>query len=614
MTGRTLGLLVRVAALAAALLFVGAERAAAQTLDDLLQQRFAEERVFESRVSFDAATAELALPRMRGGASPRERAAAIFAYAASGDPRAAAVVTPLFGQLEGPEQMAALFALSALRPVPRDVLLDTSRLGDPALAPHLGVALVMTRDPAFRTTILQFELPGTPVGDAIRAARAHVEGRPVERPAPALIDYLRLRREAAMRFGRVDGEPWRTRRIRELEADGDWLAEFVLPVGAAVARPWTKDHLLATLVESPRPSVLAAAVEHLGEPLVALVANNLWLPPDTAAWHALLDAIDASPATAGFSAVLGRATLADVDESVQQRAACLLFAAGLAEQSDAIVRAMLESEDADQRLMALRAVSDSAAVDASEYFAAYLEDGDARVRAAAVVAMLVRAPGSASERVRDGLVSEGDLRAPLVAELVRRSDLDSVAVYLALAVNLPGVPREEKSAARAVLLRLGVVEAAALLRNELESGADGPGAARALAALHAARVPGVDLMAVDALLYGRDREYVAAAARLLLVERHPIGLALVRRALWADDFATTQFAAGWIVEHEGLAALEREADAAPTDASEAALRRLGLALGEWGGYGEVQRLVRSRTLRDPLVQGAYLGALAGRTR
>jgi len=63
-----------------------------------------------------------------------------------------------------------------------------------------------------------------------------------------------------------------------------------------------------------------------------------------------------------------------------------------------------------------------------------------------------------------------------------------------------------------------------------------------------------------------------------------------------------------------LAALEREADAAPTDASEAALRRLGLALGEWGGYGEVQRLVRSRTLRDPLVQGAYLGALAGRTR
>jgi len=146
MTGWSLGLLVRVAALAAALLFVGAERAAAQTLDELLQQRFAEERAFESRVTFDAATAALALPRMRGGATPRERAAAIVAYAASGDPRAAAVVTPLFGQLEGPEQMAALFALSALRPVPRDVLLDTSRLGDPALAPHLGVALVMTRD------------------------------------------------------------------------------------------------------------------------------------------------------------------------------------------------------------------------------------------------------------------------------------------------------------------------------------------------------------------------------------------------------------------------------------------------------------------------------------
>jgi hypothetical protein len=567
---------------------------------------------FDARLSFDGA-GQAALESVRSAPTTRARAAATFAAAASGDPRAAPLLEQLYGRSVGDEQLAALFGQAFVRPLPMATMLDMSRLVDPAFAPHLGAALALSRDPGVSDTLARFGVSGTPIGDAVSAARAYLADE-TPQPNPAFFDFLRLRREAALRFGRVDGEPWGARRLRELEADEEWLFDVIVPLGATVERPWTSDHLLSALIDDPRPSVLAAATRHLSEPLVQMVANNLWLPKDPAAWHALLDAIEEQRSAAGFSLLLARATGLDVDLSVRQRAACMLFAAGIAEASDDVVRAMLESPVAEERRMAVRAVSDSFVVDAPEFFDVHLADADARVRAAALVAVLLRAPGAAAERVRAGLIEDEALRVVLVDELLRRSDVPAVAVYLALAVNLPGVPAASVTRARAVLLGLGVTEAGVRLRADLESGLDGEVGAFALQTLNAIDSSGTRELAFDALMYGEDPMFTQTAARLLIDMRHPVGLALLRRALWAREFATTQFAAGWIVQQEGLAALEREADAPPAEAGEAALRRLGLALGEWGGYGEVQRLARNRSLRDPLVQGAYVGALASRTR
>jgi hypothetical protein len=46
------------------------------------------------------------------------------------------------------------------------------------------------------------------------------------------------------------------------------------------------------------------------------------------------------------------------------------------------------------------------------------------------------------------------------------------------------------------------------------------------------------------------------------------------------------------------------------------MRRLGFAIGTWGGIDAVERVSRLRRSNpgDPAVQGAVLGALAARTR
>jgi hypothetical protein len=74
-------------------------------------------------------------------------------------------------------------------------------------------------------------------------------------------------------------------------------------------------------------------------------------------------------------------------------------------------------------------------------------------------------------------------------------------------------------------------------------------------------------------------------------------------------------AAGLFAETLGVRALREELERAPPAASSKDLRRVGFALGEWGGMSAVQEL--ARTLRnnaaDPALQGAVLGALASRT-
>ncbi len=51
----------------------------------------------------------------------------------------------------------------------------------------------------------------------------------------------------------------------------------------------------------------------------------------------------------------------------------------------------------------------------------------------------------------------------------------------------------------------------------------------------------------------------------------------------------------------------------PAGATEADVRRLGFALGQWGGLPTVEALARRRNGGDPALQGALLGALTTRS-
>ena len=103
------------------------------------------------------------------------------------------------------------------------------------------------------------------------------------------------------------------------------------------------------------------------------------------------------------------------------------------------------------------------------------------------------------------------------------------------------------------------------------------------------------------------------APRALVGERDGLGLRLVRAGVWERDFHRSVLAAHLLAEFQGLQALHEELASPPPLVSAVDLRRIGFVLGELGGLGEVENLARRRTSADPVLQGAYLGALAART-
>jgi len=267
-------------------------------------------------------------------------------------------------------------------------------------------------------------------------------------------------------------------------------------------------------------------------------------------------------------------------------------------------------------VLALRAIADSPIVDSLAVFDPYLEpDAEPRLRAIALVGVLARSPNVVADRLRTGLVEDEALRDHLTRELVRRSQVPTTSSALLLASTVPALPFELGLDVFAALARQGVgTSPGQALGSALARGVDGPVAARALEALVPISPLVAQEAAVDALMYARDDALTLVAGRLLVEARHPIGISLLRRSLWIRDVPVSQLACGYLIEQEGVSALERETDSPPEWARDEDLRRLGLALGEWGGYGLVQQLARRRNVRDPVLQGAYLGALASRTR
>src|SRR5262249_50079828 len=81
---------------------------------------------------------------------------------------------------------------------------------------------------------------------------------------------------------------------------------------------------------------------------------------------------------------------------------------------------------------------------------------------------------------------------------------------------------------------------------------------------------------------------------------------------WSDAWNRSVLAGGLIVASAGTRGLLDELDSAPPTATERDVRRVGFALGEWGGIGAVEQLARERSEGGPGLQGALLGALSSR--
>lgn len=569
----------------------------------------------DTRIAFSARSAEDARAFLaRPDLSPEQRATAWIALGSSGAVRERVALEALALHGEGIEREAAILALGELA-TSTDALF-TSLLGDaPEIADCALLALLRTGRGSARRRVEEIAHDdGHALHESASALLVFVTDPPASGAQPAALRLLDLRWQAARRFGLVDGQTWQVLLVQGLARDEAFRSELVLRGCARVFRPGVRDHLLQLLLGTEGPARLRAAVEVMPLEVQALVENELWQPRDESEWDVILRAIEDRGLERLCAPLVARA--AEI-EKLHYRATVLVARGGSAELARFIDPDLSRLAVSD-RVLACDAMAESG--DAG--WRGRLEDLekslDPGVRLAARIARMRLASRPAEDDLRAALDDpEHAEHAAVVAALVRAARDPFVGNLLE--DYLPRATETEELEIAIALCREGRVTARARVRKALgveppPSGADALVLVRALA-----RRPGPEDLAVFRALFPLEnqREANAELAAALLQLGDPAVLPIVRAAVWNSDLDLGVLASAVLTELAGgLRALRDELRAPPPSASSNDLRRVGFAIGEWGGLGAVEDLARELRYAsgDPALQGALMGALASRTQ
>jgi hypothetical protein len=431
----------------------------------------------------------------------------------------------------------------------------------------------------------------------------------------------------------------------------------LMELAVELDRPALRDHVLELLLDESDPSVAAAAVRVMPEQVAQLMLAGLWRPRDAAQWAALVDAIDRGRLERRALDVL-RAALSQPD--VRAQAASLLLAAGVREARDVLSGAS-EAQRADQRLWLALGMARSGDVSWIGELSGLALDADPLVRAAAVLAQARLGHGPANERLRErarpattgAAVAGTALEASAVTEVLWRVGPDPawltwIQAYHAISSG------EERLRLSVRLVQHGRLSLREPLRAALAQRAETPlpsdlllelvralaeapdardlAALESLATARSAAAPGspgavepsglqVEARSADGRALGdvafdtaHDEQRIDALLLLTLVHaKHPRGLALLRKTLWRAPRPLACIAAQQWIHGGGLSSLEAVLDSPPARSSEQDLRRAGFAYGRSCGWPALDRLAQRKRPDDPLLQGAWLGALSART-
>lgn len=508
-----------------------------------------------------------------------------------------------------PERRAALYALGEMG-LGEPLFLQIAREEPPEMASAAFLGLVLARSRSLGTFAAEL-LGARPELEGHVASIGAFVRQPTERAAlvqPDRVDeYLDLRWRAAREHGLIGGQSWRGLVLRDLADDETFVDEVVLPSLATVRHPGARDHLASLLVEHPSPSVFAACMDVLPTELERILSAGLFTPPDATYWERAVASIERRGPAAADSEVLTRALAV---EAVARRAAALLAEIGEASGWLAL-GPDLASLDATYRAFAARALGASEEPTREAELERLALDPDPRVRAAALVGRLRHGERRATEEARDRLAEASVDTAALVAELleVRRAP----RVRALLEEFLPSFSGEVRLRAALSLCLPGRIGPRDVVRDALANGRAGAYGAAAVRVL--SDTPSqeeIDLLHAVFPSAG-DRALNAEAARALLSVQHPSGTIFLRAALWRAPWHRSVLAGHLLASQGGLHALLDELDSAPAGASSRDLRRIGFAIGSWGGPQQVEVLARRLPANDPALQGAYLGALSSRT-
>jgi HEAT repeat protein len=566
---------------------------------------------FGLRTEPDAAR-ELARPE----ASERAKCAAVFALGAAQAFSERARIQALAQGPKGELRNAALWALGALGSATDlpELLAGLERGAAVAEASAMALALHGSREARARLERL--------AGDAeheVRQLAADALGAvaPEPRDSELARRLLDLRFEAARRFGLIDGEAWDVVLINDLARHQRFVGRLVYRCAAELRRPGIRDHFLEVALAGAPPERMRGVVAAIPSELARMIDNDLYTPADPAEWRALVDEIDRRRLESLTEPILRRAL---GQSELRLECAALLARVGATGASD-LLDASLRSLDAEERRTAARALGERGGERYLPSLAAMESDLDAHVRAAALVARCRHSDQPAVERLRQHLALDVERAKAedahpeallLVEELLECAADASVRKHVL--DLLPRLPERWKGAFAAELCFGGHEPAKAMLRDSLRAERpSGERGARAVAAL------GIDARAADLTLarelfpLGDDFDVDLELASLLLRAKDGEVLPILRGALWSEPWNRSVLAGALWIEMAGTAGLRLELQRPPTGVSSRDLRRVGFALGEWGGESEVRRLSERVGGADPALQGAVLGALGART-
>ncbi len=483
---------------------------------------------------------------------------------------------------------------------------------NPGLDIHIAVALVRTGSPRASAFVLQKAYdPESSFVDAARFCAEYARsGRPPS-PSPAFDLLLDLRWEAAREYGFVSNRRWREVAFEALLNDADFRNRTVLIASIEPDSPPVRDHLYQVVLEGESPSRLRAAVLAMPVTLARMIEEGTWQPRGEE-WEVLFSEIEDRhrEEEAVDLLWLGLKELAQ-----RHRAGVMLLRAGQLPSKEWLADA-LEQAGQDGAIEIVTAMGEGGEPERLDDVLGFVSDASSNeLEFAALVAaarlghepsllrvreLIQGEPGVERDAVLTALTAAAEDRRfqPFLVEALSRGEtLPEVRFQIELALALAGRLRTRH-------------ELSAWLSKDVRSfyqrqvvRALGPRADRA------------EFEAMQELFpVEKDVELNVELALMLIRYRDPWGIRLLQATLWESPFHQSVLAGGLLVRTGGLQTLIAELDSPPATATARDLRRVGFAIGEWGGFPAVEALSRRRGPEDPAMQGAFLGALSVRTQ
>jgi hypothetical protein len=574
----------------------------------------------DARIGFTARSAvdaQREIDRPLGTAD--RRAVALFALGASGDPAHRQRLDSWVQDGTPEERAAAVLGLGELGASGTDrighveelLLLRTVEDPDTSLAACALLALLragrqsgedmaerISNDPSDR---LHDEAP------ALVTFRLDPNG---SRPTESADRLLVLRWEAAKRFGTVDGQAWSVTLLDELSNDEDFVDQVVLLSAAELEHPGVEDHLLELLLTDPSSAVLRAAVRRMPTKLDAMIGSGLWAPPTNAAWKVVIDEAVEAHNSALMPKTFQRAL---IDPAIAATAAGELVSQS-AEFGKTIL-ASLRSQDPDVRIRACAAASRAELDEAKSPLTALESDPDIGVRIAALVARASLREERATYFVQKILEdSSNELRPLLFDRLVRSYQLPNVITLLdQLRLRASGT---ERAILVACLFLRGRASGLTELRGAFPLiDPDSFGGLLVVRALgHYPTGEDLEFLARQFPLEGHTEANVEIAVALARGGHYAVR-SLFQSAIWRGPWNRSVLAAGVVHARTGVRLLALWIERPPAEATSEDIRRVGFAVGQWGGLGGLDSLLQYLGNRTdhPALQGALLGALLSQT-